>query len=671
VLFIFDIGNHCILGITVCEEKKYMSSEKKTYSVSGLSYTLPQLLWVIALILIGQFAMAICINMVPRIVPLKLKELGISSTLLVFIMATLGQILNMTLCPMVSFKSDRYRSKRWGRRVPFILFTLPPLCLSWAMLAMYKYEAALLGKLLAPLAELSQTTLAVIVLAIGVVVFKFFYMFVGSVWYYIPNDVIPAQFLTRFYGAIQLINAGSAALFNYFFFQYALSHFAELMWGTIIVYVICMGAFCLLIKEPRFPDPTEQEKKQNSGVLALVTFARESFSHPLYWYEFLKTACTGIAGTIAIFIVFFEQSMGLSLAEIGELGGISGMLMTIIGFGIATVGTYIVDRWHPVRVAVFMSMFGMIIFFYECKWIFFQPGAKVFWWSWLLVAQVMFLQRFAGPANMPTMMRLLPKSRFGSFCAARSLFGSISGLVFALVLGLIIDFLRVNLGMGDRAYRYIFLWRTIFYGLSVFCYLMIYYHYCKLGGFTNYHAPAPWEKSGFEKMEVSPALPSNPRILSWVMWGFDVVFVLNILVNFGWSFYAAGIGAAAEQSGYLFKAVPAAAAAFVFYLTVRIKIARLLYCRKRGDAEVHLPHHGILLMVLMMRILMFGALGVQAYLAISKESNGVAAGMSMFEAIIDCVLITMMWIFVKMETGKFAHTRVEYDDDKTDVTAQA
>ena len=137
---------YLILGITVCEEKKYMSSEKKTYSVSGLSYTLPQLLWVIALILIGQFAMAICINMVPRIVPLKLKELGISSTLLVFIMATLGQILNMTLCPMVSFKSDRYRSKRWGRRVPFILFTLPPLCLSWAMLAMYKYEAALLGK---------------------------------------------------------------------------------------------------------------------------------------------------------------------------------------------------------------------------------------------------------------------------------------------------------------------------------------------------------------------------------------------------------------------------------------------------------------------------------------------------------------------------------------------
>ena len=711
--------------------------EKKTYHVSGLSYTMPKLLTVIGLILLGQFAMSICIGMVPRIVPLKLKELGISSTMLVFIMSTLGQILNMTVCPWVSFKSDRYRSKHWGRRIPFILFTLPPLCASWAMLALYKQEAPLLGKLLAPLsklpetqqlivimtggmiigaclaallyglfkqmpvlrislpliilcisalllyqfraalfdviivplANLSQTSLAILVLAIGVVVFKLFYMFVGSVWYYVPNDVIPAQFLTRFYGAVSLVNSGSAALFNFFFFKYALSHFSEIMWGTIVVYVIGMGSFCLLVKEPRFPEPDENEKRKSQGVLALLTFARESFSHPLYWYEFLKTAFTGIAGTMTIFIVFFQQSMGLSLADIGNLEGLSGMLITAVGFAIATVGAYIVDRWHPVRVAVFMSLFGMIIFVYECKWVFFQPSAKVFWWAWLLIAQVMFLQRFAAPAGMPTMMRLLPKSRFGSFCAARSLFGSVSGLVFALLLGLLIDFLRTNLNMGDQAYRYIFLWRTFFYGLSVFCYLMIYYYYCKLGGFINYHAPAPWEKSGYEKMEISPAPASSPSILKWIMYGFDAVFVLNILVNLGWSVYAARIGADAERNGYLLWAVPAAGVALALYLTVRLKITLLLRRKLRGDAEAYLPHHGILLMVLLMRTLMFGALGVQAYLAISKTSNGVAAGMSAFEAGVDCVLVLMMWIFVKMETGKFAHTKVQYDDDDAEVPA--
>ena len=83
----------------------------------------------------------------------------------------------------------------------------------------YEYEAALLQKVLAPLADVPQSVLVVIVLAIGVVIFKLFYMFVGSVYHYIPNDVIPPQFLTRFYGVITIVNSGAAAFFNYFFYR--------------------------------------------------------------------------------------------------------------------------------------------------------------------------------------------------------------------------------------------------------------------------------------------------------------------------------------------------------------------------------------------------------------------------------------------------------------------
>ena len=155
--------------------------EWKHYQVSGLDYTMPKLLATMAIIACGSLAMTLCVGMVPRIMPLKLKEMGVNSTLMVFIMSTLGSILNMTVCPWVSFKSDRYRSKRWGRRIPFILYTLPFLCLSWAVLALYEFEAELLHKLLSPLANIPQSALAVLVLAIGVVLFKFFYMFVGSV----------------------------------------------------------------------------------------------------------------------------------------------------------------------------------------------------------------------------------------------------------------------------------------------------------------------------------------------------------------------------------------------------------------------------------------------------------------------------------------------------------
>lgn len=86
-----------------------------------------------------------------------------------------------------------------------------------------------------------------IVLAIGVVIFKFFYMFVGSVYHYIPNDVIPPQFLTRYYGCMSILGSAATAAFNYFCFEYVLSHFSLMLWGTIIFYTVAMGFMCLAL----------------------------------------------------------------------------------------------------------------------------------------------------------------------------------------------------------------------------------------------------------------------------------------------------------------------------------------------------------------------------------------------------------------------------------------
>ena len=199
------------------------------------------------------------------------------------------------------------------------------------------------------------------------------------------------------------------AIFHYFFFKYALSHFSELLYGTIILYVVGMGTCCLLLKEPRFPEPDEQIKKKSSGLQALVTFSKESLSHPIYWYSFFRAACASIAGTMMMFVVFFQQAMGLSLGEIGKLSGTAGICLTVAGFFIATIGAYIVDRWHPVRVSVFMTLFSFLVYAYECKWVFFQPSANVYWWTTLLLGQVLFFLAFAGPAGMPSMMRILPQ----------------------------------------------------------------------------------------------------------------------------------------------------------------------------------------------------------------------------------------------------------------------
>jgi hypothetical protein len=97
----------------MAEENK---KEPVLYTAGPLTYTRGKLLLTMALIILGVFVYSVSVMFVPKIIPLRLKELGCSNTLLIFIMSTFAQVLNMTVCPWVSFKSDRFRSKRWGRR---------------------------------------------------------------------------------------------------------------------------------------------------------------------------------------------------------------------------------------------------------------------------------------------------------------------------------------------------------------------------------------------------------------------------------------------------------------------------------------------------------------------------------------------------------------------------
>ena len=203
-----------------------MAEEKKQdpvlYTAGPLTYTRGKLLLTMALIILGVFVYSVSVMFVPKIIPLRLKDLGCSNTLLIFIMSTLAQILNMTVCPWVSFKSDRFRSKRWGRRFPFIFYTMPMMCASWLLFAFVDTESEILLKAIAPWVKLSPAAMTIILLAVIVVIYQFFFMFVGSVIYYIYNDLIPPQFMTRFMGVIQILSSLAAAFFNFFILNFCL-----------------------------------------------------------------------------------------------------------------------------------------------------------------------------------------------------------------------------------------------------------------------------------------------------------------------------------------------------------------------------------------------------------------------------------------------------------------
>jgi hypothetical protein len=91
------------------------SRNPRTYHCGTLTYTKVGLVVLFAWLLWGDFCFTLMETVVPSVLPLKLKALGCSNLVMGLILSTIPGLLNMTICPYVSFKSDRYRSK-WGRR---------------------------------------------------------------------------------------------------------------------------------------------------------------------------------------------------------------------------------------------------------------------------------------------------------------------------------------------------------------------------------------------------------------------------------------------------------------------------------------------------------------------------------------------------------------------------
>ena len=95
-----------------------------TYRCGTLTYTRMQLAALFFWLLWGDFCYVLMETVVPSLMPLRFQALSASNTSIGLILVTIPMSINTVFNPVISFRSDRFRS-RWGRRIPFILFTLP------------------------------------------------------------------------------------------------------------------------------------------------------------------------------------------------------------------------------------------------------------------------------------------------------------------------------------------------------------------------------------------------------------------------------------------------------------------------------------------------------------------------------------------------------------------
>lgn len=428
-------------------------------------------------------------TVVPSIMPLKFKELGASNTSLGMILTTIPMMINSVCNPIISFKSDRYRSK-WGRRIPFILFTVPVtvaflLGVGFADsigLWLYKHvNAYTMG--------LSATQYAIVVIAFMMVIYSFFNTFVNSVFWYLFNDVVPEKLLARFMSWFRIVSMIAAALYNFFIFRYAESHASEIFIGAAILYFVGFGLMCLRVKEGEYPPPPANTGNKSGFIAGIITFCKECHSMPHYNYIFLACMAGAGAGATAPFGLLFALSIGLDVKSIGEIGGVSCVVVAVM----ITISGWLADRYHPIRIVLLGLILQVVLVIPAAMtWIFFNPSPQTSYYLSMLYAVALNapVGALVGVLDPPMFMRLFPRSHYGQFCSANAMWRSISLIINGTLVGIFFDVLGRWVGK-ERAYAFIPVWQLLFFLLMLFFIYKVFKKWKELGGDENYIAGVP------------------------------------------------------------------------------------------------------------------------------------------------------------------------------------
>lgn len=627
------------------------------YKRGTLSYTKAGLVTLFAWLLWGDFCFSLMEVVVPALVPLQLKSHQASSLLISVVMTTLPAFLNMTVCPLVSFKSDRFRS-RWGRRLPFIVTTLPFLCLSLVLIGWHAEAAEFLRSHIGVFRNAAPATLVVGLVALFVVSFQFFNMFVASVLQCLFVDVVPVEFLGRFNGMTRIVGTGAGMAFNFFIFKFAESHSKEIFTGAALIYLIGFGLMCLFIREGEYPPAPVDEERSGGWFSGVRTFFRESYSHRFYWFFFLKETFVAVGATIGIFQIFFQKEMGLSLQQIGWMAGIGG--------GAALVAMYFaaifVDRWHPLRIQAYLGVFTAVTGFTSLIWSTMSiPASMFFWLSLGANLSLSFGSAMGAVSSITSFMRVMPKSRYGQFCSASAILRSLGTMVAGVLAGVFMDGVRWLCHGSDYAYRFYFVWSWGFSILAAVFLFKAYREWLRLGGDKDYAAPAPWSSEGFERLEEGDSSHlANPRLVLVSMNVFSAGFVITLLLAPVFLLMMHRHGMAGAFHWYLLLFVPLMSAVFFLWLMQIRSLRKDIAARMAGrPTRYGIPHHGVLMVMGVQGLLAFPIYWLQMFWTIRHDMGRELLLFAALKLLSSAALLLVVHILRVMEKTSSPKTDAE------------
>ncbi len=463
-------------------EQNTEAPQKKLWHAGTLTYTTAGLLILGFWLLWGDFPWTLKDRAVAPSATLLIKQIGVSEFVYGLIIVGFPNFTNTFLSPIISYISDRHRG-RWGRRIPFLLFTTPFIVIGLYVLGLTRILGAYIHELI-PAVSVHAGML--IVFCIAWVLLDFGTTLSSSLFNALANDVVPPELLGRFFGLFRMVSLGAGMIFNAWLIDKVEKHTLEIFLGVGTLYGIGLLCLCFKVKEGQYPPPPEEfpENGEFSGKVivrvfrSVVTYFRQSFSLPYYRWYMLAVAFAALAFTpINFFSIQYAKKLEIGMDQYGIYLVITYTFSLVMSYFLGAVA----DKFHPLRCGITALIAYTLVM--AAGWM--TMGNPQYFGLIFVMHGVVSGCYFTLSASLGA--RLLPRALFAQFGSAVSIVSSAFSMIAGPAIGKTLDIV-------NHDYRYLFLFGGGITAVAVLLLYKVYHDYLGLGGDAAYQAPIPQMK---------------------------------------------------------------------------------------------------------------------------------------------------------------------------------
>jgi predicted MFS family arabinose efflux permease len=451
------------------ELRKKRTAGSLTYSKAGLVSLFGWLLW-------GGVCFQLMEAVLVSLLPLQLRSIGATNQQMALMMTTIPGILGFLVGPAVSYKSDR-STHPWGRRKPYIIFTMPFLCLCLVSIG-YTEEIAVFFQNSELMKQWGITPLAATITLVGLLVlgFQFFNEFVNSVWWYMFRDVVPEAYFGRFTGLSRVVGALGGFFWSLYVFPHAETNAKEIYLWITLLYFFGFSLMLWRVKEERHQPSEEEAAKLKPSIIGQArNYVRECFGHPIYVWGYIGVVFDYFGNGLGFVGILFAKQLGITLEQIGVFGAFMGIAHLVATY---PAGMF-ADKFHPIRLCLITGTVTLVTPL--LGYVFYQD-----WPSYVLLGLLWFpVTQIGQAAGQVLMMRVYPKKRYGQFASCSGMIRGLSKMGGAILGAYILDQLQ--------DYRFYLLYNGALNIGTLICTFIVYYYWKKCGG-DNYVAPLKEDK---------------------------------------------------------------------------------------------------------------------------------------------------------------------------------